>query len=151
MQLSKDFGLEEFTVSQIAAREGFNNSPRPAEASNLKRLCETILQPLRDSLGKGIRVSSGYRTYALNSLVGGSKTSAHIEGRAADITVSGLTPTQLAEKIIELRLPFEQCIQEFDRWCHVSVPKVGEAPKREVLTATNKFGKTSYKLGLDKN
>lgn len=150
MKLSENFTLDELTVSQTAARAGFSNTPGQIEANNLKRLCEDVLQPLRDALNKSIHISSGYRCYALNSMVGGAKDSAHTHGCAADITVEGMTPYEVASAIIDLHLPFEQVIQEFGQWCHVSVPELGKLPKREVLTASKAFGKTIYNLGLDK-
>jgi uncharacterized protein YcbK (DUF882 family) len=83
-QLSKNFWLQEFTTSPTADRLGLKNSPGPAEIANLKRLCETILQPARDVLGP-LRINSGFRSSKVNKAVGGSSTSAHLSGFAADV------------------------------------------------------------------
>jgi hypothetical protein len=85
VQLSQNFWLHEFTVSQKAERMGIVNQPSPAEIKNLKLLCDFILQPLRDWSGNAVYVSSGFRCVVLNKEIGGSKTSDHVHGRAADI------------------------------------------------------------------
>lgn len=75
MQLSKNFTLEEMTKSATAQRLGINNAPKVDEVDNLKKLCEKILQPLREEYKKPIIVSSGFRSEKLNNAVGGSSTS----------------------------------------------------------------------------
>jgi len=54
------------------------------------------LQDLRSALGRPVHVRSGYRNPAHNARVGGSPNSYHLRGMAADITVPGLPPPQLA-------------------------------------------------------
>ena len=85
MKLSKNFSLIEFTESNTAIRNGIDNNPTAEHIHNLVDLCENVLQPLRDRIGSSIRVTSGYRSEALNTAIGGSKTSDHSHGRAADI------------------------------------------------------------------
>ena len=144
--LSKDFTLEEMTFSQTAARNGIDNSVKPGSTVylNLKRLCANILQPLRDSLGIGVTVSSGYRCPELNTLKKGAKKSQHVVGEAADIQVKGKTPKEVFEKILELKLPFDQMILEFNSWIHVSVAPDGKQPRKEMLAATSENGQTKY-------
>ena len=84
MQLTKNFNLREFTKSNTAARKGIDNNPTAEHIHNLNDLCENILQPLRDSIDCSIRITSGYRSEALKTAIGGSKTSDHCFGRAAD-------------------------------------------------------------------
>ena len=85
MKLSKNFNLSEFTRSQTASNHGIKNEPSEIEIENLRRLCVNILQPLRDQVGKAIKINSGYRSEELNKKVGGSKTSSHKKGEASDI------------------------------------------------------------------
>lgn len=85
MQLSENFTLEEFVDSPTAKRLGINNNPGKEQINNLKKLCQTILQPIRNEFGQVITVTSGYRSELLNRAVGGSKTSQHLKGEAADI------------------------------------------------------------------
>lgn len=148
MMLSANFSLDEFITSQTASRQGIDNTPTDADIENMKRLCCDVLQPLRDALGCSVVISSGYRSPLLNAMVGGSPRSAHREGRAADIIIPGMTSMEVAREIRHLALPFEQVINEFGRWCHVSVPLSGYQPKRQLLTATRGTNGISYLEGL---
>ena len=68
----------------------------------LKRDLLEKLQQLRDLAGKPVIITSGYRNPAYNQKVGGSPTSRHLRGEAADIQIPGLSPqqvTDLAEKV----------------------------------------------------
>lgn len=82
---SKNFSTAEMFSSQVARLNNINNAPTPEIQKNLEKLCKKILQPIRDKWGKPLFVSSGYRCEALNKKVGGSKTSQHLYGEAADI------------------------------------------------------------------
>ena len=136
------------TASDTATRQGIVNVAGPEELANLKRLCAQILEPLRSALGMPIRVTSGLRVPLLNTIVGGSRTSDHCTGRAADIQVEGMTPLAVCMAIKSLGLPYKQLIHEFGAWCHVSVPPLGEAPAREDLTARKIAGRTEYSKGV---
>ncbi len=116
MQLSKNFSLAELTVTN----KPFDNTPNAKQVEALRALAENILQPLRDEIGKPIRVTSGFRSAKVNTAVKGSKTSQHLRGEAADIKVEGMTAKQVALTIVALGLPFDQVINEFDSWVHVS-------------------------------
>lgn len=148
MSLSPNFTLNELQVSQTAARRGLSNVAPPWAVPELQRLAQTVLQPLRDHLGRPVVVSSGWRSPAVNAAVGGAVNSDHMQGRAADITVPGMTPLEVAQAIRGLNLPFSQLIHEFRAWVHVSIPPVGQAPKRELLTAIRGPGGTVYERGL---
>lgn len=148
MKLSENFTLEEMTRSSIATRFGLDNAPSASDIENLRRLCLTVLEPLRAELGKPIRISSGLRKDAVNRAAGGANGSEHKDGRAADIEVDGLTPLEVCKAVERLRLPFNQLIHEFGAWCHVSVPVEILAPNREKLTAKKVGKKTVYVSGL---
>ncbi len=147
MQLSKNFTLDEFLVSQTAARHGIPNDPNAEQIANLKTLVETCLQPLRDEAGKAIFISSGFRSWELNSLIRGSKTSAHMSGSAADFRVAGMTPYETCNLIVEMELPYDQVIHEFGRWIHLGI-----APylRGEELTAYKDDKLTKYVYGIHK-
>ena len=81
----------------------------------------------------------------LNDAIGGSKTSAHMRGDAADLKVINQTPYETAELIVELRLPFDQVIHEFGCWVHIGV---SDMLRGEKLTAYKKEGKTRYINGI---
>jgi zinc D-Ala-D-Ala carboxypeptidase len=148
MNLSPNFTLDELLLSQTATRRGIDNTPTSAIVAELQRLAQTILQPLRDRLGQPIVVSSGYRSPALNLAVGGSRNSDHMRGRAADIVVPGMKARDVALAIVELRLPFRQCIVEGGRWVHVSIGDPSTEPRREQLTAVFGPGGTQYLEGI---
>ncbi|WP_061247648.1 D-Ala-D-Ala carboxypeptidase family metallohydrolase [Leptospira noguchii] len=144
MNLSKNFTLSELTVTQT----GIPNVPDERQIVNLKRLCETILEPLRESIGKPIGINSGFRSPAVNRKIKGSVTSQHMAGEAADICVSGMSTLDVVKVINRLNLPFHQLINEGTvsgvTWVHVSVAPVGIKPKKEVLNAFGVSGKMKY-------
>lgn len=144
MQLSKDFSLAELTVSQTAVRRGIDNNPSPAVVDNLEALCANVLQPVRDHFGRPVVVSSGYRSKVLNLAIGGSLTSAHCNGEAADFTVPGVPLWDVAQWIWT-NLEYDQLIYEFGSWIHV-----GYSPRmrNQELTAVKRSGKTVYLPGL---
>lgn len=152
MQLSKNFSLEEMTKSETALRHDMDNTPGEAEINNLKTLCEKVLQPVRDHFAKGVKVNSGYRHPEVNAKVGGSKTSDHCKGQAADIEIPGVPNHELAQWISN-NLEFTQVILEFytqgvpdSGWVHVSYDP--ENLKKQELTAVKQNGKTVYLSGL---
>lgn len=145
MRLSKNFTLEEFLVSQTAVRHGIDMTPPPDVLENLQRLVTDCLQPLRDEVGAGIFISSGFRPLELNTRIGGSKTSAHMRGDAADLKVTRQLPFETSELIVVMGLPFDQVIHEFGVWVHWGM---GDILRSEQLTAYKKDGKTRYVKGI---
>jgi zinc D-Ala-D-Ala carboxypeptidase len=143
-QFSENFWLSEFLVSQEAARRGLTNLPGPSDIDNLNRLCDLILQPLRNFVKKPISVSSGYRAPAVNRAVGGSSTSAHMYGLAADINVPGMSPAVLMHTIRGLQLPVDQVIEEYGQWVHVGLASPGRKPRGEYLLCRLVAGKPTY-------
>lgn len=142
MKLGKYFTLEEMIRSQAASRNGIDNSPNNLQLDAMRALVRNILDPLRESLGRPVIVNSGFRNEAVNRLVGGSKSSQHRFGEAADIVVPGLTVTQVVNRIRDLKLPFDQVIDEFGSWVHVSY---GPRHRRQVLRARRDYaGRTQY-------
>lgn len=83
MYRSKYFTLNEMIWSDTAYRNRIDNTPGPEELEHLKELM-LVLDEIREKWGGPIRITSGYRCPQVNALVGGSKTSAHMRGYAAD-------------------------------------------------------------------
>ena len=146
MQLSEHFELAEFLVSETAARRGIANEPTPEIIENLRRLCQLVLEPLRVKLARPVVITSGYRSPALNRAIGGSPTSHHMQGRAADLIVPGITPLAVCQAASQLKLPCVQIIHEFGRWTHLSVAISNE--RTQLLTAKLSQGKTVYEPRL---
>lgn len=152
MNLTANFSLTEMVKSETALRHGMENTPGEAEIAALRLLCEKVLQPVRDHYGVGVKVNSGFRHPDVNAAVGGSKTSDHCRGQAADIEIPGVANADLAVWIME-NLDYTQLILEFytpgildSGWVHVSYNPSNL--KKENLTATKKDGKTVYLPGL---
>lgn len=125
MNLSENFTLNELLRSDTANRLNIVEQYTPSQAviENLKKLCINILQPLRNHLGCQIRITSGFRCKRTNKAVGSkSQKSQHVEGKAADIEVDGMTNQELMKVIIDLNLPFDQLINEYEPngWVHIS-------------------------------
>ena len=146
----KYFAINELCQSSTATRLGIKNNPTEEIKSNLTNLIDKVLDPLREAYGSPIIVSSGYRCKALNKAVGGSQTSQHASGEAADITAVGSKikdNKKLFDLVRSLELPFDQLIYEYgDKsgpdWVHVSFSS--KRMRKQILRATKVNGKTSY-------
>lgn len=133
----KHFSIQELTHSDTAIRKGIvNTAPKEAQ-ENLTHLVDNVLDPLREAWGGPITVTSGYRSAALNKAVGGSATSDHLKGCAADITVGSREQNKKLFMLIQkLGLPFDQLIHEKGSvkdgpdWVHVSYRRVGQNRKQ---------------------
>ena len=131
-QLTEHFTLEELIYSSTAKSKGLKNEPNETQIENLKLLCEYVLEPIREKIGCPLFISSGFRSEKLNALVGGSKTSQHVLGQAADIQIfdKKLTNTDLFYVIVEMirsgEIQVGQCIAEKVggeiSWVHISTP-----------------------------
>lgn len=125
----KYFTIEEMIKSSTATAKRIDNTPNQTVIDSLTKLIEAVLDPLREAYGKPITVTSGYRCPVLNKAVGGSKTSDHMNGCAADIVGTPNTPKEnkrLFNLIQELKLPFDQVIDEKNfSWVHVSHRREG--------------------------
>lgn len=139
--MTPHFTLAELTASETAERHGIDNTPTPEHLENLQRLAE-FLETVKAALGgKSVMINSAYRGPAVNEKVGGSKSSQHMIGCAADIRIPSMNPDQVCRAIIEAGLPFDQLIREFydptkaaGGWTHVSVTNTpGSTPRKQAL------------------
>jgi zinc D-Ala-D-Ala carboxypeptidase len=139
--LSTNFTLDEFTNSQTAERSGIDNTPPDSLLPTLRRTAYG-LELVRTLLSnRPILVSSGYRSAALNAAVGGSATSQHSLGEAVDFTCPTYgTPEQIVRAIAASSIPYDQVIQEFGRWVHISF---GPRNRRQALVI-DKQGTRSF-------
>ena len=150
MRLSQNFTLAEMIKSQTAERKGINNNPNEDNIENLQRLCNEILQPIRNHYGKVVSVSSGFRSPDLCVAIGSSVTSQHASGQAADFEIYGVSNKELADYIAD-NLDFDQLILEYWKpeepnsgWVHCSY-KNSESNRKEYLRAIKgSDGRTSY-------
>lgn len=123
----KYFSIKELTKSDQAVRLGLDNSIKDAQIiTNLKLLCENILDPIRDYFNKPVQINSAYRSLEVNRAVGSKDTSQHTMGKAADIEIKGVDNLDLAIWVRN-NLEYDQLILEFydginpdSGWVHVS-------------------------------
>ena len=138
--MTKNFTLAELT----ATKTGLPNALPKHLEGNLRSLAEKVLQPTRDALG-AVKVTSAYRSPAVNSKVGGAKTSQHVQGQAADLKFDG--GNEVLFNWIRENLDFDQLIWEFGTdkapaWVHVSY--VSSKNRKQILKAIKHNGKTKY-------
>lgn len=135
IQISKNFTMEELTASQTAAQKGIMNLPDAQQMCNLCALVHNVLQPLRTRTGLPVRISSGFRSAALNKAVGGVANSQHTTGQAADITIGSSNQKIFIDCIIK-NLDFDQLILEHNSkgtyWLHVSYRSDGKNRKQYI-------------------
>jgi hypothetical protein len=148
MKLSANFSLAELTKTNVRQ---FDNTPSMQVIENLQVLVDNVLQPIRNKFGQ-VTVTSGYRSPEVNKAIGGSATSDHCFGFAADFEVAGVDNKELARWVVD-NLKFKQLILEFytkgvpdSGWVHVSYDKTNLTQK--VMTATKVGGRTVYSPGI---
>jgi len=148
MKLTSNFSLSELTKSQTAERKGINNTPSAEHQENLKLLCESVLQPVRDHFGKVVTISSGYRSPELCTAIGSKITSQHAKGQAADFEIFGVSNKSLAD-YINSELHYDQLILEYwnesdpnSGWVHCSFSE-GQN-RKQYLRAYKEDGRTKY-------
>lgn len=120
MMISKWFSRAECTRSQTARMMGRDNQPTEEIWARIKLLMTKIMDPIREYFGRPIDPSSVYRDPVVNSEVGGSPTSQHPYGEACDFNVPGASVRMVMRGILDLGLPFDQLIDEYGQWVHVS-------------------------------
>lgn len=140
--------MAEVTYSQTAIKHGISNMPSEAHLKALRRIAEKVFQPAREALGFPIRVSSGYRSGALNKRIGGASASQHSKGEALDLKVPPGKKNAELFSFIYNNLEYDQLIWEFGdedepAWIHVSYSK--GVNRKETLVAYKVNGRTKYK------
>lgn len=135
-----NFTLKELTRSTTATNLGMDNLPTPEHKANLGRLTRS-LELIRTLLGDNpMIITSGYRSPQLNTVIGGSKTSMHCHGLAADFVCPRFgTPEEIVQKIANSDIEFDQLILEQvggKEWVHFGLPKANY--RRQVLRINDK-------------
>lgn len=149
MNLTKNFSISELTKSQTAERKGIDNTPSTEHQENLKLLCESVLQPVRDHFSKVVTISSGYRSPELCTAIGSKITSQHAKGQAADFEIFGVSNKALAD-YINSELYYDQLILEYWKesdpnsgWVHCSF-SAGNNRKQYLRAYRDENNKTCY-------
>lgn len=143
------FTIDELTHSDTALRKGIDNTPDAGALANLDILMSG-LERVRAALGKPMHISSGYRGPKLNAAIGGSRSSAHMKGLAADFTCPAFgDPLAVCRHLMIMHksINYDQLINE-GRWIHIGFADVDQLPRGEVLTAHFSNGGVTYTKGL---
>jgi zinc D-Ala-D-Ala carboxypeptidase len=147
--ISTHITYAEATKSQEAIRLGLNNNPNPEQLANMRRVAQSIFEPLRKHFGKPIGISSFFRSAEINKHVGGSLTSQHCTGEAIDIDadIFGKLTNRDIFYYIKNSLTFDQLIWEFGgidnpAWVHVSFKASGN--RNMILKAEKSGNKVLY-------
>jgi hypothetical protein len=145
--MARYFTLKEMCESNKATQLKIDNFPTFEVAHNLKILAETVLDRIREDWGSAIRVTSGYRCDALNRAVGGSKTSVHPLGWAADLQpYNGMTETFIRfvrKWLDDNQVAYDQLIRETDAktgsiWLHIGLYGPKGQQRRQYLDIVKK-------------
>ena len=118
-----NFKISELIKSEIAIKNNINNMPDMKSLDNLLDLIFYCLQPIRNIIKQPMIITSGYRCNKLNCLVNGSKNSQHLFGCAADFVVENYSVNKIIYMIKESNVEFDQLINEYDNWVHISFLK----------------------------
>lgn len=127
-RISKHISFDEATKSITAIRRGIHNVPSAEILANMKLVAEQCFEPLREWYGKPIRINSFYRSAALNTAVGGSRTSDHVKGMAIDLDTPSNAENKKLFDWLKDNVEFTQLIWEYgDKsgpdWVHISYDK----------------------------
>ncbi|MCM1073933.1 MAG: D-Ala-D-Ala carboxypeptidase family metallohydrolase [Bacteroides sp.] len=123
--MNLNFTISELVHSDTALKYRIDNTPNVSISDNLLKLIFYCLQPIRDKLNKPMIITSGFRCKALNShpSIKGVSNSQHCTGQAADFVVPGMSIQSIIDFIIKSGIEFDQLINEYDKWVHISFNK----------------------------
>lgn len=139
--LSPHFSRGELTVTST----GLPNNPGAAAHARLVHLAAELLEPVRALLGVPLRINSGFRSAAVNTAIGGSRTSAHLTGDAADVVAIGLSGEEAMRRIVEAHRAgglraLDQAIVYAGGMLHLGCAREGRQPRGELLRSLARSG-----------
>ena len=133
MRLTPHFTKEELEFSETATRLGINNTIPPELMDNAKKLA-LGLENVRQLLDCPVIISSAYRCLELNNILKSKPTSYHVKGLAADFRSDRYgDPNSIVFAIINSDIPYDQVINEYNSWVHISFAESGQAPRKQAL------------------
>jgi hypothetical protein len=141
LKLARNFSLDELTVTSTSA----SNEPLGMHKEKLLYAANYLLQPIRDEFGR-VDVNSGYRSKGVNLAIGGSETSQHCKGEAADIRTPDADLWEVYLWILD-NLLFGQCIYEEKgaaKWIHISLPRLDKTNQQALLFKDGTY--TNYEV-----
>lgn len=121
--MTLNFKMSELIYSEKAIENNINNMPDINSMDNMLDLIFHCLQPIRNLIKKPMIITSGFRNPIVNRLVNGKENSQHKTGQAADFIIKGMTPAQIVDVIRKSNIDYDQLINEYDSWVHISYNK----------------------------
>ncbi len=118
-----NFKLSELMHSDIAIKNNINNMADLNSLDNMLNLIFYCLQPIRNLIKKPIIITSGFRCKKVNELIKGALNSQHLVGEAADFKIKGMKPAEIIKIIKNSNIEFDQLINEYNSWVHISYKK----------------------------
>ena len=143
---SKYFDWKDFTKSDAAEEQKLDNHLSDEAIKNILALSRNVLDPINDAVGGRARITSGYRSLAVNAAVDGAEKSQHTNGEAVDIKVDGMEAIDLARLVARLGVPFDKIIWYHSaRGGHVHVSHMVSGNRGKTLHAPARGGYVSWK------
>lgn len=121
--MNLNFKISELIHSDIAIQNNINNMPDIDSLNSMLELIFYCLQPIRDLIKKPMIITSGFRSQKVNFFAGGKINSQHLTGQAVDFKINGMQPKEIVEIIKNSNVEYDQLINEYDKWVHVSFNK----------------------------
>ena len=141
--LTKNFSLKEFLVSETADQRGISNEPTDEHRQRIKEVTAPSLQKIRDFLDCSIVITSAYRSPAVNKAVRGVPTSDHPQAWAVDCHAAGLTAfsfAKMVEKEMKAGGKFHGMIDQLIYEASRSIVHISFAPRRRAMVLTQRMG-----------
>jgi zinc D-Ala-D-Ala carboxypeptidase len=151
MKISNHISYEEAVYSPTAQHHGIENIPNQNQLIEMGLTAQNVFEPLRTHFGFPIYISSFFRSKALNTKIGGSRTSQHManDGSAIDIddNLGGATNIEMGMYIKD-NLVFDTLIFEFQdsdglpKWIHASYNRSNN--RKQTFIAIRENDETIY-------
>ena len=140
------FAWSEFLITR---RSDIQTLPDLAGQRAIVGLCTNTLDPLRRAVGGPVHLTSGWRSLAVNTAIGGARGSLHTKGQAADLKTRGLSAFDIVRLVLKEGIPFDKIIAyETSLGGHVHVSWVSAAKnrKRALVCFRDDDGNKAYRL-----
>jgi hypothetical protein len=109
-KFSEFYTTEDLQRSTTATQQGINNTAPDHVKTQAAIFAQNVLDLLTIYFGQKLIINSWFRSQQLNTAVGGSATSDHLTGTAADIESPTGDNTDIITALVDWNIPFDQMI-----------------------------------------